>query len=240
MSQLMRPIDRQIDEPIITIIIPAYNEEKGLAVVLNRIVSIIDKTYEVIVVDDGSNDKTSEVASQFSCRVIKHKINRGKGEALKTGIRYSKGEDIIWIDADNTYPVELIPQMAEALESYDMVIGSRFYGRDNIPLFNRLGNWIFRNMIKTIYGFGAFDPCSGLYGAKKHYLEKMHLSSRRFAIEPEISIKGSRMKLSILDIPVSYHPRIGGSKLSAIKVGFEDLKIIISHILWYPSKENGY
>jgi len=237
-----KPINRQTDltdKPLTTIIIPAYNEEEGLSVVLTKIFNIIDKTYEVIVVDDGSTDRTHEVASQFPCRVIRHKTNKGKGEALKIGIKYAEGKNIIWIDADDTYPSELIPKMAKALkDNYDMVVGSRYFGRNNIPLFNRLGNWFFRNMIKTIYGFKAFDPCSGLYGVKKCHLQKMHLSSRRFAIEPEISIKGSRMKLKTLDIPTTYHPRIGGSKLSAVKVGFEDLKTIISHVFWYPPKED--
>jgi len=238
-TKLTQPTNRLTDQPTTTIIIPAYNEEEGLPVVLNKIFNIIDKTYEVIVVDDGSDDKTYEVASQFPCRAIKHRINKGKGEALKTGIKHARGKNIIWIDADDTYPPELIPKMAKALkDNYDMVVGSRYFGRNNIPLFNRLGNWLFRNMIKTIYGFKAFDPCTGLYGVKKYYLEKMHLSSRRFAIEPEISIKGSRMKLRTLDIPTTYHPRIGGSKLSAVKVGFEDLKTIISHVFWFPAKED--
>ena len=178
-------------EIITTIIILAKDEEEGLPIVLDKIFKVIDNTYEVIVVDDGSNDGTSEVASQFPCRVLRHEVNKGKGEALKTGIRESKGENIIWIDADDTYQAEVIPQMAEALRTYGMVICSRKYGRQNIPKFNRIGNWLFRTLIRGIYGFRAFDPCTGLYGAKKRHLEAMGLSSHHFAIEPEVSMKGS-------------------------------------------------
>jgi len=220
-----------------TIIIPAWDEEKGLSVVLTKLLQIIDDTYEIIVVDDGSDDRTFEVASQFPCRVIRHEVNRGKGEALKTGIAQASGENIIWIDADDSYPAELIPRMVEVLNSYDMVVCSRKYGRENIPRFNRVGNFIFRQMIKRIYGFKPYDPCTGLYGAKKRYLEMMGLSARRFSIEPEISIKGSRMKLRMLDIPVEYRARVGDSKLSGVKVGFEDLWTILRLIPWRPSKD---
>jgi glycosyltransferase involved in cell wall biosynthesis len=215
-----------------TIIVPAYNEETGLPIVLGKLSNFLDGSYEVIVVDDGSTDRTSEVASQFPCWVLRQEPNQGKGEALKTGIKHASGEKIIWTDADDTYPVELIPKMAEALNDYDMVVCSRKYGRGNIPRFNRIGNWLFRTMIRNIYGFKPYDPCTGLYGAKRRYLELMDLSSKRFAIEPEISIKGSRMKLKMLEIPIAYRARVGSAKLSAIRVGFEDLWTILKFTFW--------
>ena len=215
-----------------TIIVPAYNEETGLPIVLGKISKLLDDSYEVIVIDDGSTDRSSEVASQFPCRVIRHDVNQGKGEALKTGVKNATGDNIIWTDADDTYPVELIPSMAEALNDYDIVVCSRKYGRGNIPRFNRVGNWLFRTMIGNIYGFKPYDPCTGLYGAKKRYLQLMKLSSKRFAIEPEISIKGSRMKLRMLEIPIAYGARVGSAKLSAIRVGFEDLWTILKFTFW--------
>lgn len=219
-----------------SIIVPAYNEGQGLPIVLNNIFAVIDDNCEVIVVDDGSTDNTTEVAAEFPCRVIKHKINQGKGEALKTGLAHARGDSIIWIDADNSYPAELIPRMVQALNSFDMAVCSRKYGRENIPRFNRIGNFIFRQMIKRIYGFKPYDPCTGLYGAKKRHLEAMKLTSRRFAIEPEISIKGSRMKLKMLEFPIEYQTRVGDTKLNAIRVGFEDLITILKLVFWQPSR----
>lgn len=221
-----------------TIIVPAYNEEQGLPIVLDRVFKVVNDDYEVIVVDDGSTDETPKVACQFPCRLIRHDVNKGKGKALQTGITVARAENVIWIDADGSYPAEVIPKMAEALKTYDMVICSRKYGKQNIPHFNRVGNFIFRNMIKGIYGFKAYDPCTGLYGAKKRYLEMMKLSSQRFAIEPEISIKGSRMNLKILDIPIEYYQRIGDAKLSGIKVGLEDLWTILRLAFWHKSRGN--
>jgi histidinol-phosphate phosphatase family protein len=217
-----------------SIIVPAYNEEKGVEVVLKKIFSVIDDTYEVIVVDDGSQDHTAEVALQFPCRVIKHSINKGKGEALKSGIAASIAENIMWIDADDSYPVDILPKIAEGFSDFDMVVCSRRSGRNNIPRFNRIGNWLFRVSIRRLYGFKGYDPCTGLYGVKKRFLQLMNLRASKFAIEPEISIKSGRMKLKTKDIPIEYHPRVGGSKLNAIRVGFEDSWVILKNIFWYP------
>ena len=222
-----------------SVIVPVFNEEDGLPVILDKLFKLREfknNGCEVIVIDDGSTDGTGRVARQFPCRLIKHEVNCGKGEALKTGIKHAQGSNVIWIDGDDTYPVEAIPQIVDALKNYDMVIASRTYGNKNIPRFNRLGNWIIRTMIKIIYGFKPHDPCSGLYGAKKFYLEMMALSSKNFAVEPEISIKGSRLKLKMLDIPIEYRPRIGNAKLNAIKAGFEDFKIILGLLFW---RKNG-
>jgi glycosyltransferase involved in cell wall biosynthesis len=225
--------------PQTSIIVPAYNEEDGISVVLDKLSNIVknDINYEVIVVDDGSSDATSEVASRFNFKLIRHEVNKGKGEALKTGIANARGDKIIWIDADDSYPAEFIPQMAGSLNSYDIVVCSRKYGTNHVPYFNRLGNFLFRNMIKKIYGFKPYDPCSGLYGARKRYLEMMNILARRFSIEPEISIKAGRMKLKMLDIPIEYRSRVGDTKLNSVKVGFEDLWAIISLIFWRKSKD---
>ncbi|MDD4877129.1 MAG: glycosyltransferase, partial [Dehalococcoidales bacterium] len=158
------------------------------------------------------------------------------GEALKTAIAQARAENIIWIDADDTYPTELLPKVRQAFRTYDMVVCSRKYGQENIPSFNRVGNFIFRTMIKAIYNFKPYDPCSGLYGAKKSHLKMMNLSAHRFAIEPEISIKGARMRLKMLDIPIQYKARVGKAKLNSIIVGFEDLWTILRLIFWHPAK----
>jgi glycosyltransferase involved in cell wall biosynthesis len=212
-----------------TIIIPAYNEEEGLSVVLKKIFGVIDNSFEILVVDDGSTDSTKAVAQLFPCRLISHARNSGKGKAMMTGIRESRGENIIFIDADDTYPTETILEIADALNTYDYVVASRCKGKHNIPTFNRIGNGIFRNSIRYIYGFKAYDPLSGLYGLKKKYLEKMDLQSGGFGIEAEISIKVSCMGLSIKDIPIIYGERIGEAKLHGLKDGYKIACTIASY-----------
>lgn len=219
---------------VATIVIPAYNEEEGLPVVLKRLFRAVDGQCEVLVVDDGSTDGTSRVASGFNCGVIRHERNRGKGEAMKTGVRHARGDSVIFIDADGTYPPEVIPQMAQELAFSDVVYCSRAGGRNNIPRLNRVGNALFQNMLKYVYGFGARDYSTGLYGIKKRYMEKMRIDSRGFAIEPEIAIKATRMKLKMRDIPIQYDPRIGRPKLCGFSAGFEHLKTILRLLLWRP------
>lgn len=218
-----------------TVIVPAYNEEDGIRVVLDRIFRVIGDAYEVIVVDDGSTDRTAEMASRFPCRVIRHDQNMGKGEALKTGIRAARGRNVIWIDADDTYPAEVIPEIAGALvDSYDLVYTSRRWGRVRIPAFNRIGNTLFRWAIRGLYGFKPYDPCSGLCGVRRTHLQRMRLRAQEFSIEPEIAMKAGRMRLRMLDIPVEYGARIGQAKLSGIRAGWEDTVAILRHLFWRP------
>jgi glycosyltransferase involved in cell wall biosynthesis len=217
-----------------TIVIPAYNEEEGLPVVLESLFRSVDGQCEVLVIDDGSDDATSRVASQFRCGVIRHGRNRGKGEAMKTGIRHALGESVIFIDADGTYPTDAIPRMTEALKSCDAVYCSRASGRDNIPRFNRLGNAVFQGIVRRVYHFEPRDYATGLYGMKKRHLQKMRISSRGFAIDPEIAIKACRMRLKMHEIRIQYHPRIGQAKLSGLNAGLDHLRTMMKLLFWRP------
>ena len=219
--------------PRTSVIIPAYNEEEGLAIVLGKLLPLIDETYEVIVVDDGSTDGTRDVAADFSCRVVTHATNQGKGQAMKTGIRAARGENLIFIDADDTYPVELIPRMAGELNKVDMVVGSRKRGKEQIPAFNRVGNAIFRGAIRHLYGFKAQDPLTGLYGIRKTHLNRMRLDSDGFGIEAEIAIKAARMGLRISDIPIEYGPRVGEAKLRGLQDGYQIFQTILRMLALY-------
>jgi len=219
--------------PRTSIIIPAYNEEEGLPIVLGKLLPLIDETYEVIVIDDGSTDGTRDVAAAFPCKVVPHASNRGKAQAIKTGMKVARGEHLIFIDADDTYPIELIPRMASSLGKADMVVGSRRMGKEQIPAFNRVGNAIFRGAIRHLYGFNAHDPLTGFYGIKKTHLDRMHLDSDGFCIEAEIAIKAARMGLRILDIPIEYRPRVGEAKLRGLQDGYQIFQTILRMLALY-------
>jgi glycosyltransferase involved in cell wall biosynthesis len=219
--------------PRTSVIIPAYNEEEGLPIVLGKLLSVIDETYEVIVVDDGSTDGTRDVAAAFPCRLMPHASNQGKGQAMKTGIRAARGENLIFIDADDTYPAELIPRMAGELNRVDMVVGSRKRGKEQIPAFNRVGNAIFRGAIRHLYGFKAHDPLTGLYGIRKTHLNRMRLDSDGFSIEAEIAIKAARMGLRISDTPIEYGSRAGEAKLRGLQDGYRIFQTIAKMLALY-------
>jgi glycosyltransferase involved in cell wall biosynthesis len=219
--------------PRTSVIIPAYNEEQGLPIVLGKLLSLIDETYEVIVVDDGSTDGTRDVAAAFPCRVVSHASNRGKAQAIKTGMKAARGEYLIFTDADDTYPIELIPRVASSLNKADMVVGSRRRGKEQIPAFNRAGNAIFRGAIRHLYGFKAHDPLTGLYGIRKTHLDRMCLDSDGFCIEAEIAIKAARMGLRVLDIPIEYRPRVGEAKLRGLQDGYQIFQTILRMLALY-------
>lgn len=219
--------------PRTTVIIPAYNEEEGIGIVLEKLFAVLDESYEVIVVDDGSIDGTKQAALRFPCRVISRETNGGKAEAMRTGLAAARGELVVFIDADDTYPAEAIPTMAHAMNDYDLVLGSRVLGRNHVPTLNRVGNAIFRSAIRTLYGFRPHDPLSGLYGLKKENLIRMNLESAGFCVESEIAIKAARMGLRVLEVPIEYRPRVGKSKLRGLGDGYRIMQAIVKMLALY-------
>src|SRR5574341_2063611 len=145
--------------PALSVVIPAYNEEKGIADIAHRVLAVreglsnVGVSLELLVVDDGSRDKTAQLASKIEgVRLIRHPTNRGYGAALKTGFGEASGELIGFLDADGTYPPEYFPQLCEvALNGADLVIGSRMAGADSkMPLTRRIGNFFFANLLSLL------------------------------------------------------------------------------------------
>ena len=137
----------------LSIVIPAYNEEQGIAEIAQRVLAINPELHEegidsmeLLVVDDGSSDKTAEIAQNISgVRLIKHPQNRGYGAALKTGLGHATGEWVGFLDADGTYPPEYFPQLCRAaIDGGELVIGSRMAGSESqMPITRRIGNLFF-------------------------------------------------------------------------------------------------
>ena len=205
--------------PRATVIVPAYNEEGGLAAVLNELREQLDESIEILVVDDGSTDRTAAVAEASGARLVRHPRNRGKGAALRTGLEHAAGERIVLIDADGTYPVREIPRMLDLLDSNDLVLGARRVGRANIPRLNRLGNAVFSTGIRTLSGLRAADPLTGLYATWRHHLRAMDLRSQGFGIETEITMKSAALGLVVADHAIPYGSRVGRTKLRPLRDG---------------------
>lgn len=201
------------------VIVPAYNEEAGLAAVLRDLRPLRDEGLEVVVVDDGSTDRTALVGEAAGFRVIRRARNGGKGAAIRSGLAQVRAEKVITIDADGTYPIAAIMPMLRLLDDYDIVLGARNVGRGNIPFMNRLGNTALRLAIRAVSGFGATDPLTGLYGIRREHLDAMELRSDGFGIEAEIAMKSARLGLRHIDYPIGYAERIGRSKLNPIRDG---------------------
>jgi glycosyltransferase involved in cell wall biosynthesis len=227
------PVD--VTRPTATLLIPAYDEERGLAAVLSRLADKPIAGLEVIVVDDGSKDATASVAERHEVRLLTHPVNRGKGAAVQTGLAAAAGPKIVVIDADDTYPLDAIPGLLELLDTHDHVRGTRQSGRANIPPVNRFGNAMIALAVRLVSGVRSPDPLTGLYALRAADLRRMRLTSTGFGLETEIAVKSARMKLRTADLPIRYGARQGESKLSPVRDGVVILKTILS-LVWAGMK----
>ena len=223
---------------ILSIVIPAYNEENGIAEIASRVLSIehalkkvgVDRL-ELLVVDDGSKDRTAEVAEGIpGVCLIRHPKNRGYGAALKTGFSKASGELIGFLDADGTYPPEYFPQLCEAaLKGADLVIGSRMAGEDSqMPLTRRVGNFFFANLLTLLSRQKVTDSASGMRVFKREILEHIYPLPDGLNLTPVMSTRAVHEGIKIEEIPIPYSERVGRSKLSVIRDG----RIFMQSMLW--------
>ncbi len=217
-----------------SIVIPAYNEEMALGKVAEEVESVMRNTeHEVIIVDDGSRDKTYEIAVSLSqhfrnIKVLKHENNLGKVAAIRTGIANASGEIIILTDADFTYPAQHMLQMIQKIEEgNDLVLGSRFLGEiEDMSFANRAGNLIFSFLISYFSGKEIKDGQTGFRAFRKSYFEKLDVKARGLEFETKQTIKAAKLGYKIAEVPIKYRKRIGSSKLNPLKDGYRMLKAI--------------
>ena len=219
-----------------TVVLPAYNEGAALPHVLDELGEYLDSSYEVLVVDDGSTDDTADVAERYPVRLIKHKSNSGKGVAIRTGISEARGENVVIMDADATYPVPAIKEMVDLLDENDLVRGIRESEPESMPLVNRFGNWLFNKLLAISHGLEGADQLTGLYAIRRSEAERLGTEARGFDIETEIGIKAKARGLREAEIPISYLPRVGEKKLSPWKDGLRILgRVIVLLLIYNPT-----
>jgi dolichol-phosphate mannosyltransferase len=218
----------------ITIIIAVLNEEETIGIVIDRIkeqLRLLSIPSEIIVVDNGSTDRTKEILSLKDIKIIEEK-KKGKGEAIITGIKEATGNILLFIDGDNTYPVNSIPEMIHPIirGDKDVVYGSRFL-KNNIEMsfIRRLGNKIFSFLASKLY-CNTTDLLTGMVAVKKDKIMNLNLSSRGFEIETEFYVKSIINDLQSLEIPISYKQR-RNSKLNPLLDGVKILKILLKYKL---------
>lgn len=206
----------------LSIIIPAFNEENGIELVLNELVKTMkasDLLYEIIVVNDGSNDSTGDIiAQQSDVRLIQHEKNRGYGASLKTGIRHARYETICITDADGTYPNERIPELYNHMinGSYDMVVGAR--NSSDSSLIRRPAKRFIRALAERMTEEYIPDFNSGLRVFKKEIARKFFgLFPDGFSFTTTITLSMLNNGYHVAFVPIEYHPRIGNSKIHPIK-----------------------
>lgn len=222
----------------LSIIIPAYNEEDGIQSIMARVLAVRPQLaavgaddLELIVVDDGSADRTAElVLAQPGARLIRHIQNGGYGAALKTGFANASGEWIGFLDADGTYPPEYYPQLYEVActQDADIVIGSRMAGAESqMPKVRRLGNLIFARLVSLISARQITDSASGMRIFKKSILPRLYPLPDGLNLTPVMSTRALHEQLSMVEVPIPYSERVGRSKLSVVKDGMRFAQSIV-------------
>jgi glycosyltransferase involved in cell wall biosynthesis len=184
---------------VISVVIPARNEEKNIGKVIQAIRKVSGK-FQIIVIDDGSTDRTGEVARSKGCDVYRLKENRGKGYACRLGASRAKGDRIVFIDADGQFYPEEIPRLAERLDSCDIAIGAR--KMKSVPVQRRISNSFARRLVNSIAGRKYKDALCGFRAAKKDAFEKLGLEKDRYEFESEMLIKAAKRGLRVCEVPV--------------------------------------
>lgn len=227
----------------LSVVIPAFNEEDGIEEIVQRVLAVepalVDsgvESLELLVVDDGSSDRTAEiVASLEGVRLIQHPTNRGYGAALKTGFASSRGDLIGFLDADGTYPPEYFPQLCEVAQNgADIVIGSRMAGADSeMPITRRVGNFFFANLISLIGRQRITDSASGMRVFKRDVLDQIYPLPDGLNLTPVMSTRALHENVTMSEVPIPYSERLGRSKLSVVRDGSLFLRSIVWTALSY-------
>jgi len=220
---------------VISVVIPAYNEEKSIGDIISNTISTMESLkmpYEIIVVDDGSNDNTVRKAAAYKATVLSNGRNRGKGYALRKGFRYARGDIIVTFDSDGAHKPKEIPDLIHPLfNGVDIVAGSRFLGRgmNSTSRLNRLGNFLFNTAITILTGKRVTDSQTGFRAFKKRVLQSLNLESLGYEVETEITVKGLRNGFTFQEKPISCEERkYSISKLKILSDGMKILKTIFT------------
>jgi glycosyltransferase involved in cell wall biosynthesis len=212
----------------ITVVIPCLNEEQGIEKVLSRTPSFVD---EILVVDNGSTDRTSDVARGFGATVIREDV-RGYGRSYKKGFGLATGDVIVTLDGDHSYPPDAISYLLEAFLhlEVDFLNASRFPVRDRqaMSFKHKMGNLILSLAMSMLYFRWVRDSQSGMWVFRRSILKKMSLVSDGMAFSEEIKIEALRNPdIRFEEISIQYSSRLGEIKLNPWRDGFHNLWFLV-------------
>ena len=226
--------------PLLSIIIPIYNEAKTIQQILDKI-NALDIDKEIIVVDDGSSDGTDKILRNIRCdnlKVIHHTSNRGKGAAVLTGLSYVQGEFVITQDADLEYDPNDYLKLLEARKrsNVDIVLGARFMKGYKGLFVHKMGNRVLTNLVNIFFNRRLNDCFTCYKLTRASVMKSLGLQAKGFDIEIEIIAKASKRRLRIEETFVSYHPR---SYAEGKKIRCRDGLYAVLCVLKYGIKNMG-
>jgi len=227
--------------PLVSIIIPVYNEEKSIIDLIERLPNT--HIYEIILVDDGSTDNSFNLIKKLGknhIKIIKHERNKGYGEAILTGFKYAKGEIIVTMDSDGQHNPEEIPKLIKPIikNRADLVIGSRYLGKCSykVPIYIRIGEYFIKICFLTIFHQIVGNNQSGFRAFKKENIKLLKdMKYNGMGFTTELLFKFALSGFKILEIPINLNSRkYGRSYVNLIRL----IKSIIVCISIYYLKKN--
>ncbi|MEM7032856.1 MAG: glycosyltransferase family 2 protein [Chloroflexota bacterium] len=223
-------LDNQQPSEMVSVIIPAYYEEQVIEAIIQRIQTTLNASsyhYEIIVVDDGSQDETAKKAQEAGATVISHPYNIGNGAAVKTGIRHAQGDILVMLDADGQHPPEDIPRLLDLVGPYDMVVGARTKESDS-SLHRDLANAIYNRFATYVSGRHIEDLTSGFRAIKAPIARNLvNLLPNTFSYPTTITLATIRSGYSLAYVPIVSDKRVGKSKIKLLRDGTRFLLIIV-------------
>jgi glycosyltransferase involved in cell wall biosynthesis len=217
-------------KPFISVIIPAYNEGAVIGQIVSQVRDSLkaqEEAYEVIIIDDGSDDKTAAIAEEAGALVVKHPYNIGNGAAVKTGIRSARGEILVMLDGDGQHDPKDIPRLIQELGPYDMVVGARTSESEtgiHRDIANRVYNWLATYMC----GRKIEDLTSGFRAIKADIARGfVYLLPNTFSYPTTLTLAIVRSGYSLAYVPIKAARRVGRSKIKLLRDGSRFLLIIL-------------
>jgi hypothetical protein len=237
------PSEAQVD---VSVVMPCLNEEESVGICIAKALEGIRRTGlrgEVVVSDNGSSDNSVAVATAAGARVVRQP-ERGYGNAYLKGFAEARGRFIVMGDSDDTYDFSKLDELIEPLQTgaYDYVLGSRFGGeikKGAMTWSHRyVGNPILTGVLNRFFGLKSSDAHSGMRAFTREGLDRMRLSCEGMEFASEIVVKAAKADLRVAEVPITYHPRIGESKLNGVRDAWRHLRFMLilapTYLFIYP------
>jgi dolichol-phosphate hexosyltransferase len=233
----------------LTILIPCYNEERGVGQVIDgvplQLLKRLRLKTEIIVINNNSSDRTAKVALKRHVRVI-DEVKKGKGYAIITGFNaVSLDTDyVVMLDGDNTYKTKEVLRLIEPLmhDFCHVVIGSRLGGKmrkNSLRFRNRVANWGYTFLVRQFYQANITDVLSGYFAWRKEVIDdlKKYLDAEGFEIEMDMITKMKKLGYLMYSVPITYDEREGETKINAFQDGIRVLRTFFKNLNWSPRKK---
>jgi glycosyltransferase involved in cell wall biosynthesis len=222
----------------VSVVIPVYNEEEAIGDDLDLIKKTMDAAgldYEIIVVNDGSTDRSVEIISSRPwVKLVHHERNRGNGAARTTGMKAAKGDIIIMTDGDGTYPNQDMPKLLEYMAQYDMVIGARVKEMGTVKWLRTPAKWFIRRLASYLTETEIPDLNSGLRAFRKDLAFKyLHILPNTHSWVSTITIALLSDGYSVKFVPIDYYTRKGKSKFHPLKDTYNYLTLVVRSVMYF-------